>query len=266
MISNQHRCVFVHIPKCAGQSVETAFLEDLGLTWETRAVLLLRPNESPRIGPPRLAHLIARDYMRHHYLSQDLFDSYVTFTVVRNPWARTVSLYRHLDANESFADFVDTRLSRVLAAGEADEDFWFFRPQTDYVTDAGGNIIVDRILAFENLGDEFKRLSAEIGLRTPLRHVNKSKPGTIRRDTTVPPAPFHRTVLADLRRTLATARRRIGALNRRTTGKGWRDYYDEHTRSKVAALYAGVVAHFGCRLDQNGRSGPANALATPAFR
>ena len=54
VISHEHRCVFVHIPKCAGQSIETVFLEDLGLDWSNRSILLLRPNECPDIGPPRL--------------------------------------------------------------------------------------------------------------------------------------------------------------------------------------------------------------------
>ena len=38
MISLAHQCVFVHIPKCAGQSVETAFLNETSLAWKQRAV------------------------------------------------------------------------------------------------------------------------------------------------------------------------------------------------------------------------------------
>lgn len=245
MISHKHRSVFVHIPKCAGQSVETAFLEDLGLDWATRAVLLLLPNDRSEVGPPRLAHLIARDYVRYHYLSRELFESYLTFSVVRNPWARAVSTYRYLDANESFSDFVENRLTQSLAAGEDNMDFWFFRPQIDYVTDGRGEIIVDHILRFENLGEEFKRVKAAIGLETPLRHVNKSEPGTIRSETTAGTVALRGTVLTVIKGYLATARRRIGALNARTTGKSWRDFYDEHTRSKIAELYAGDIAAFG---------------------
>ena len=93
LISHSHKTVFVHVPKCGGQSIETAFLADLGLDWETRAPLLLRLNDNLRLGPPRLAHLIARDYARYHYLSDELFRSYYSFAILRDPVARTVSLY-----------------------------------------------------------------------------------------------------------------------------------------------------------------------------
>ena len=36
MISDKYKCIFVHIPKVAGQSIEHVFLDLHGLTWETR--------------------------------------------------------------------------------------------------------------------------------------------------------------------------------------------------------------------------------------
>ena len=33
MISFPHKTIFIHIPKCAGQSVEETFLNDIGLDW-----------------------------------------------------------------------------------------------------------------------------------------------------------------------------------------------------------------------------------------
>ncbi|MBK8973380.1 MAG: hypothetical protein IPM37_19215 [Hahellaceae bacterium] len=76
MICHDFKCVFVHVPKAAGMSVEHYFLDRLGLTWETRAPLLLRPNDDPSKGPERLAHLYAEEYVRFGYLSQAQFDEY----------------------------------------------------------------------------------------------------------------------------------------------------------------------------------------------
>jgi hypothetical protein len=254
MISHEHRCIFVHIPKCAGQSIATAFLEDLGLNWATRAVLLMRPNDRPEIGPPRLAHLIARDYLRHHYISRELFDSYFKFAVVRNPWARVVSTYRYLAVNESFADFVK-RLTKSFAKGLADNEFWFFRPQIDYVVDENGAMIVDRIVHFEKLATEFERVAAEVNLKTPLRHVNKSKSGRIRQKLTSGNSP--RSVSA--RNRLAKARRDVGALNARSSYECWRDYYNDHTREIVGVIYSDDIINFGYDFENDGPTGSETA-------
>ena len=42
MLSHQHKTIFIHVPKTAGQSIETLFLDDLGLKWDQRGSLLLR--------------------------------------------------------------------------------------------------------------------------------------------------------------------------------------------------------------------------------
>ena len=44
------------------------FLDDLSLDWMSRAPLLLRANDVTEVGPPRLAHLLASEYIRLKYL------------------------------------------------------------------------------------------------------------------------------------------------------------------------------------------------------
>ena len=94
MICHDFRTIFVHVPKTAGQSVEMVFLNKLNLTWEQRAPLLLRPNSDPAKGPPRLAHLYASEYVSCGHISDEDFARYFKFSVVRNPWARAVSVYK----------------------------------------------------------------------------------------------------------------------------------------------------------------------------
>jgi hypothetical protein len=177
MISHAHRTVFVHIPKCGGQSVEAAFLKDLGLRWKERAPLLMRPNEVPSLGPPRLAHLLARDYVARHYLSQDLFDAYFAFALVRSPFARVLSFFHYLDHHKGLSHFVQYRLT---AAFEARDDFagdyYFLRPQVDFLTDATGTPLLDRTYRLENLDAARSEISERTGMNRPIPHNNRSTP------------------------------------------------------------------------------------------
>lgn len=221
MLSHHHRTIFVHIPKCAGQSVECAFLADLGLSWETRAPLLLRANDHPDLGPPRLAHLLARDYVRLRYVPAEMFAAYYRCAVVRDPWSRAVSLYRHLGLDLSFRDFVGRWLPAEFDRRARNGFFWFVRPQVDYLYD-GDQPLVQDVIHFENLAAEFPRVAAASGLRSPLPHVNRSG---------------------------AAAGRRRGWRwwwpSRHQSHASWRDFHTAETRSGIAKLYAEDAARLG---------------------
>lgn len=219
MYSPQHRTIFVHIPKCAGQSVETAFLTDLGLDWEGRAPLLLRFNPDPALGPPRLAHLLASDYVRRGHVDAATFDACYKFAIVRDPWSRAVSLYRHLNLNMPFARFVKHWLPAQFAARGG--EFWFVRPQTDYLYE-NGRLLVDEIVRFERLAEAFPAAAARAGLKTPLPRVNtasekKRKPAGL---------------LAKM-------------WNRHEKHSDWRSYYDDDLAARVGELYRSDVDAWG---------------------
>ena len=177
MISHPHKTVFVHIPKCGGQSIEAAFLADLGLTWAERAPLLLRPNDQPRLGPPRLAHLMARDYVACHYLSAELFESYFSFALVRSPFARVLSFYHYLNPEGTLSAFVHKTLT---AAFETPEDparqYYFLRPQADYLTDSHGTPMLSASFRLEDLAAAEPVIRARSGLKATIPHANRSTP------------------------------------------------------------------------------------------
>jgi hypothetical protein len=173
MLSRDYRTIFVHIPKTGGQSIETVFLRVHGLTWEQRAPLLLRPNADPAKGPPRLAHLYAREYVSCGHVTAEEFDSFFKFAVVRNPWARAVSSYKYMEQGRGnpFDRFIHDLLDWRRGAAQTRQ----MDPQVNFIRSAEGKLIVDRLLRFENLAAEFAEASRKVfGREEPLPAVNVS--------------------------------------------------------------------------------------------
>ena len=104
MISHKHKCIFIHIPKTAGMSIENSFLKSLDLKFINGQdnSLLLTYNKNPALGPPSLAHLSPNEYIDKSYISKNLFESYYKFTFIRNPWERIISIYKHFDFFKAF--------------------------------------------------------------------------------------------------------------------------------------------------------------------
>ncbi len=173
MISHHDRCVFVHIPKCAGQSIEMFFLKRIGLDWDRRAPLLLRWNDVPALGPRRLAHLKAHEYVENRWMTQQHFDEYFKFAFVRNPWDRLVSFYRYLgyDWRCSFSRFILYHLPRQF-----ERKNWFLCPQFEFIHGRDGAAMVDFVGRFESLREDFATACRHIGISDPeLPHVNDSR-------------------------------------------------------------------------------------------
>lgn len=225
MISHRHKAVFVHIPKCGGMSVEHLFLADLGLTWEQRAPLLLRERVEGEMAPPRLAHLTAREYIAGHYLTEEMWADYLTFAVVRDPHARAVSSYRYLalDRVLPFDRYVTEYLPSVLST-PAHPWRWFLRPQSEFVTDAAGALLVDHLVRLESIADDLPAVVAKAGLDIDaVPHVNATEKPRARR-------------MLRARAEYARGHRRMPSLRHHTAA------WTPELREAVAELYADDLA------------------------
>jgi hypothetical protein len=175
MISHKHKCIFVHIPKAAGTSIEYVFMEDLGLDMANRHALLLGENTNKTLGPRRVSHLLAKEYVQQHFISQKLFNSYFKFAFVRNPYDRLYSTYKFRKFIDyiSFDTYIKLKLEKFI---NSESEGYFFKTQYEYLYDSG-KCLVDYIGRFENINDDFNHVLKELNLpQLKLKHHNKSLP------------------------------------------------------------------------------------------
>jgi len=234
MICHHYKTVFVHVPKTAGQSVEQVFLELLDLTWKTRAPLLLRKNTVPELGPPRLAHLTAEQYVRYKYMTQEQFDSYFKFAFVRNPWDRMVSCYKYMGMpdNLGFKQY----LTGKFQTKEWKNMYWFTRPQSEFLYDEGGQLMVDFVGRFENLQADFNEACERIGIgAVELPCVNRSEQKPAKSTS----------ALSQAKKLFSPSDSAVTV-----TSKRYQDYYDDESRGLVAELYKRDIELFGYSFDQ----------------
>lgn len=173
MYSEEHRCVFVHIPKTGGTSIELFFT---GYDWITRnpaehAIYLAERSrytehfggtlcaEDPGYFQARLREKHATQAELMAQLGHAAWEQSFRFTFVRNPWARLLSVYDH-----GLRD-APGRMPKSLAEWLAESEPLDHMGQPvfrEWVSDWGALDFVGR---FERLEQDFARLLA--GLRLP---------------------------------------------------------------------------------------------------
>lgn len=172
MVSHQHKCI--HIPKTAGMSIENSFAKSLGLGFYRGECppLILTYNKNPNLGPLSLAHLSAKEYVNYKYVSDEQFDSYFKFSVVRNPYDRIVSIYKHFQHHRiiSFKSFLKYKFPKLEKTKNH-----FIKLQSSYLFDIQDKPIVNYIGKFENLSSVINEIKSNLNHPlTEIEHINSS--------------------------------------------------------------------------------------------
>jgi len=167
--------IFVHIPKCAGTSIEQAFIPIISpyrgfkdLPEEARTQHWLP-------GHRMLQHSKLRRYERNFPL-QDYFK----FAFVRNPWDRAISQIEYLRSRGA-ARFSSTSFKENLKiyceARVNIQGHDLAASQTDYLRKLDGGPGMDYIGRFEALAGDFAVICEKIGLKPApaLPHVFNSQ-------------------------------------------------------------------------------------------
>lgn len=205
-VSHKYKLIHVHIPKTGGSSANDWMRE---LDPETES-LGSRPHEP------------VTNITRDHAFE---FSNYFTFAIVRNPWARSVSLFHYRKkatdhqpphwpsrANIDSLSFREVVLrsedqspnyADVCPPRDAPETAWL-EPSCFAWINLGGSIAVDHVCRLETIEQDIRVLSKILGLNTP---------------------PFPHTNQSDHRH--------------------YSEYYDDRSKSIVTKKYQKDIAHFG---------------------
>jgi hypothetical protein len=168
MISFRKRFLFVHIPKTAGNSIQTILRH-----YSEDEIVALRAEQDgiERFGLRNPNYKIKKHSTLAEYraaLGEARFRDLYKFTCVRNPWDRMVSYY-----------FGTTRLVKTWDRKELRKLILRALSVRDYLqldkgeADSFGNM--DYIIRFENLADDFRAVCARVGIPdAPLPQYNRS--------------------------------------------------------------------------------------------
>jgi hypothetical protein len=198
----------------------------------------LRHNDRPELGPPRLAHLTAAEYVDHKYVTPQQFANYFKFTIVRNPWDRMVSFYKYLGYHRctTFKRFLTGYFTHRLWK----DQYWFVQPQSEYIYTLDNECLVDYVGRFEVLSEAMDYVGKQVGLGdVSVPKINKSAKKSRLFDDGLD-GLFQRKLVEIIK----------GKIKMRDD---YRSYYDDESMLRVAELYKRDIDLFGYEFDPRGR-------------
>ena len=222
MISHKYKCIFIHIPKTAGTSIENKLELFKDLQRGVQDHRTIREIEKSFF-TNSFTGFCNGDIIRHfkrrlknrkrgnQYISRRHYNDYFKFTFVRNSWSRVYSWYQNLMRDEihkrnlGVSDGCSFR--EVL---EKYPDHWGLNSQLYWITNEKGKIPLDFIGRFENLEDDFAHVCNVIQLK------DKSLPKLIVSKNSKP----------------------------------YTQFYDDHTKRIVSEKYADEISFFNFKFGE----------------
>ena len=176
MISHKHKCIFVHIPKTGGTSIEDLIWPRKRDRTEDNLWMGFIDRFHNKYQTGGLQHLCWMQIRQE--VGAAVFENYYKFAIVRNPWDKAVSQYAYMKHREDLRDFVGMKegdcFKTYLSLIQKTEHVQW-APQYPFIYDTGGEQMVDFVGRFEKFNDEVRVILKELGIwKWKIPHTNKS--------------------------------------------------------------------------------------------
>lgn len=180
IVSHLHRFIFAAIPKTGTHSVRQALRAHLGPDDIEQVGLFVDKRfpypELAEVGHGHLALARVRPF-----LGEDRFDSYVKFAFVRNPFDRFVSYCAFVTRGTPAFERDPRAVMRHVLFQAPPVGHVLFRPQHEFLVDAGGALLTDMVGRVEDMQASYDGICARIGVPTAaLGQVNATRRGGYR--------------------------------------------------------------------------------------
>jgi hypothetical protein len=198
MISHEHKCIFIHIPKCGGTSIEKALghldeyegrgqqdhrsMSQIEEAFSLSGSLSFKERVRKFLPIGTFKKRPSRNPKNDLVVTREQYEEYYKFTIVRDPWARAYSWYKNMMRDEkhhekygisgdlSFKDFLRDHAGKGM-----------LKPQTWWLKSLDGSFNLDQIGRFETLQKDFRKACDAMGLsHIELPHILKGSSGNHR--------------------------------------------------------------------------------------
>ena len=177
MISYELKCIFIHIPKCGGMSIERTLWPRPEDRKEANLYGGFISKYLNKYQTGGLQHLLASQVREE--VGMNVFETFYKFAFVRNPWDRVVSQFAYMQQRPDLMDYVgmsqETEFKAYLELIQQKEHVQWM-PQHRFLLDEDGTLLVDQIGRLESLRTDFSSILAKLNLNksAQLTHANRS--------------------------------------------------------------------------------------------
>lgn len=163
IISHKHRCIFFAVPKTGTHSVREALREHMG-EQDLEQVILFGQKRFPfpELEGVRHGHLGVRQI--RPVLGDEVFNSYLKFGYVRNPYDRFVSFCSFMSRDTGHFKNSPTAFMKHVTRQINPANDLLCRPQHTFLVDEDGALKMDIVCRNETMQASYDEVCARLGI------------------------------------------------------------------------------------------------------